>query len=74
MRRVRFKEGDSVVCIDDLYYELTIDKVYIVLEKYKDDNTIWVINDKGRESYYHYSLFISVMEKRNEVIDEILKY
>lgn len=73
----KFKEGDYVVCVDDLYYNLTINKIYKVLKRHMDDDrhsTIWVRNDKGQESYYHTSLFISIMENRTNTINDILDY
>lgn len=71
----KFKVGDNVVCINSAYNRLTIGKNYIVLrERMTDRNdVIRIVNDSGYESLYSPELFISLIEKRSNIIDWILE-
>lgn len=69
-----FKKGDSVVCIDNSYNSLTIDKLYIVLSMRVIDRvmTLWIMNDIGAKVFYNHNRFISIEQKRNDTISEII--
>lgn len=72
----KFKEGDIVVCIDNYVtrYNLTLHKYYTVLNRSEGDNrdVIWIINDIGKRDFFGLGRFISLMEFRNNIIDEVL--
>lgn len=77
-----FKECEKIICInvtDIMTNSLTMNKVYTVLPKRfpkrEEDNKlmVWILNDKGVSDFFLRSRFISVIEKRCEIIDGILK-
>ena len=71
----KFKVGDIVVCINSAYNRLTIGKNYIILPERLTDRSdvIRIVNDLGHESHYSPELFISLIEKRSNIIDWILE-
>ena len=65
----------KVVCKTNILYQgiiynLTIGKVY---EVYKFGSGLYVIDDSGANEHYHESMHTTLVELRNEKIEEILK-
>lgn len=73
----KFKAGEKVICVNALNITsnaLTIDKVYTIIKEDEDeDDMVWIINDKDDIDFFMDSRFISVIENRFEIINDILK-
>lgn len=66
------KAGSKVVCVDDSIMNLiTIGKVYDIQEVL-EFGKIRIFRDDNNYGIYNVSRFVSIQEKRNDVIDEIL--
>lgn len=73
---IMLNRGDRVVCIDDSNNTdcITRDKVYTIMvsRMLGNDNTIWIMNDNGLSDFFSLTRFVSLVERRIEIIDEIL--
>ena len=65
----------KVVCIKNIgpHVDITIDKVYDVIEQRDQIDTYYIRNDKGQVYGYIKTRFITLEEFRENKIKEILK-
>lgn len=74
-----FEVGDSVICTgkgkSSWFDNITIGRVYKVIEMKPYTNGFYIYDDVGQEWLYDYNIyFISIKKHRSEVIDNILEY
>ena len=64
--------GDYVICINNKDVFLTIGKRYLVTSDVLDfEDTIYINDDRGRESFFTVNKFITLVEWRDKQIDKI---
>ena len=61
----------KIKCIENTYYDLTIDKTYVVIDE--DEDWYWVIDDNGRENWHWKYFFKTLSELRNDKINKLLE-
>ena len=83
----KYKAGDTVICIINSRASLTIGKEYKVIEvyghsstdiqevweKYLNELTLVIHNDKGEQTWYDHMRFVPKSEFRQHIINDILK-
>ena len=83
----KFSAGDTVVCIINSRASLTVGKEYKVLEvyghsstdvqevweKYQNEITLVIQNDKGDQTWYDHMRFAPKTDFRQHIINDILK-
>lgn len=83
----RFKTGESVICIINSRATLTVGKEYKVIEvyghsstdvqevweKYQNEITLVIQNDKGDQTWYDHMRFAPKTDFRQHIINDILK-
>jgi hypothetical protein len=83
----KYKAGDIVTCIINSRASLTVGKEYKVIEvyghsstdiqevweKYLNELTLVIQNDKGEQTWYDHMRFLPKSEFRQHIINDILK-
>ena len=83
----KYQPGDSVVCIINSRANLTVGKEYKIIdvyghsstdtqevwEKYGEELTLVIENDKGEKTWYDHMRFVSQDDFRSHIINDILK-
>lgn len=75
------RKGDKIIAIDNIDYidktetvSITLGKYYDVIETYYDDHfsCVLIIDDKNYTQRYLMTRFISLSDKREEILNTIL--
>lgn len=70
---VKFKVGESVICIINSRASLTVGKEYKIISIYGGYNvSLSIYNDDGSEIEYEQMRFLPKSEFRNKIINQII--